>query len=87
MMAKEIFIRCMQKKDGDIVAKKLAKLYVLIHLKLDHKSYIKEEKDTIFLELALRFATHIEADLTKTEGCHAAILAALFLSDDQSDII
>lgn len=87
MKAEEIFIRCVQKKDGEIIAKKLAKLYVLIHLKLDHKVYITTEKDGIFLELAQRFATHVEADLTHTEGYHAAILSALFLSDEQSEII
>lgn len=87
MMAEDIFIRCVQKKDGEIIAKKLARLYVLIHLKLDHKQYITQEKDSIFLELANRFSTHIEADLTKTAGHHAAILSAIFLSDDESEII
>lgn len=87
MMAEEMFIRCVQKKDGEVLAKKLAKLYVLIHLKSDYKLYITQEKDCIFLELANRFATHIEADLTKTAGFHAAILSAMFLSDDSTDII
>lgn len=87
MMAEDMFIRCVQKKDGEVIAKKLAKLYVLVHLKLDHKHYMTEEKDSIFLELAHRFATNIEADLTKTAGHHAAILSALFLSNDESEII
>jgi len=87
MMAEDMFIRCVQKKDGEIIAKKLAKLYVLVHLKLDHKLYIAQEKDSIFLELAHRFATDIESDLTKTVGHHAAILSAIFLSDDTSGII
>ncbi|MGL4676008.1 MAG: hypothetical protein ACRCXK_14230 [Wohlfahrtiimonas sp.] len=87
MIAEDMFIRCVQKKDGEIIAKKLARLYVLIHLKLDHKQYITQEKDSIFLELANRFSTHIEADLTKTAGHHAAILSAIFLSDDESEII
>ncbi|GAA5102032.1 hypothetical protein [Wohlfahrtiimonas larvae] len=87
MTAQDIFMRCMQKKDGEIIAKKLAKLYVLIHLKLDYQGYITQEQDSIFLELAQRFTTHIESDLTKTVGHHAAILSALFLSDDESEII
>lgn len=87
MKAEDVFIRCVQKKDGEVIAKKLAKLYVLIHLKLDHKQYVMQEKDSIFLELAHGFTTHIEAGLTKTAGHHAAILSALFLSDDESEII
>lgn len=87
MMTEELFIRCVQKRDGDAIAKKLAKLYVLIHLKLDYQTYVAQEHDSIFLELAQRFITNIETDLTKTAGHHAAILSALFLSDDESEII
>lgn len=87
MKAEDIFIRCVQKRDGEIITKKLAKLYVLIHLGADYRQYVTQQKDSIFLELAQRFVTNIEADLTKTVGPHAAILSALFLSDDESEII
>ncbi len=82
MKAEEIFIRCITHKDGKKVAKKLAKLYVLIHLKLDYKAYLAEENHSIFLKLASHFLMHIESDLTHTNGRHAALLSALFLSDD-----
>lgn len=87
MKAEDIFMRCVQKRDGDIITKKLAKLYVLIHLGSDYRQYLEQQKDSIFLELAQRFVTDIETDLTKTVGHHAAILSALFLSDDESEII
>lgn len=87
MMAEEIFVRCVQKRDGVVVAKKLAKLYVLVHLQLEYKTYVKHDKNNIFLELAHCFLTHVESDLTKTDGCHAAILSILFLSDELSEII
>lgn len=87
MMAEEIFVRCMRKKDGETIAKLLAKLYVLIHLEADYTTYLQHESNSIFLELANHFLLYIEADLTKTDGCHAAILSALYLSDDLADII
>lgn len=82
-MAEEIFIRCINRQDGKKVAAKLAKLYVLIHFKLDYQSYISEENHAIFLKLASNFLMYIESDLTQTDGRHAALLSAIFLTDDQ----
>ncbi len=82
MMAEEVFIRCVKNHDGVIISKKLAKLYVLVHLKLDYKYYVSQETNSIFLKLASNFLMYIESDLTETDGRHAALLSALFLSDD-----
>lgn len=82
MEAEELFVRCMKRSDGQHIAKKLAKLYVVVHFQQNYKKYVENGDDAIFLELANLFIRCIEADLTKTQGDHAAVLSALFLADD-----
>lgn len=78
----KFFMRCIHQTDGEALAKKLAKVYVMVHLKLNHTHYVREENDATLTELTHHLVSKVESKAAQTNGRHAAILSALYLTDD-----